>query len=170
MTCRFDNEVDFKFDFDYLSYYEGAVSAVLDFVECPYEADVSLLIVDDESIRQINKENRDIDRSTDVLSFPMNEFDVPGDFSKIEDDDSAFDPDSGELILGDIVISYEHVLNQANEYGHSIEREYTFLIVHSMLHLCGFDHIEEDDRIIMEDKQKEVMAILSKKYSGLEIG
>lgn len=170
MTCRFDSEVDYKFDFDYMSYYEGAVLSVLDYLECPFETDVSLLIVDDESIRQINKENRDIDRATDVLSFPMNEYDIPGDFSKMEEDDSAFDPDSGELVLGDIVISYEHVLSQANEYGHSIEREYTFLIVHSMLHLCGFDHIEEDDRIVMEEKQKEVMAILSKKYSGLEIG
>lgn len=169
MTCRFESEVDYQFEFDYLKYYEGAVLTALDSVECPYESDVSLLIVDDASIREINADNRNIDRATDVLSFPMNDFSNPADFSDIEET-GTFDPDSGELILGDIVISYEHVLAQANEYGHSIEREFTFLIVHSILHLCGFDHIEESDRVIMEDKQKEIMALLSEKYEGLEIG
>ena len=69
----------------------------------------------------------------------------------------AFHPESGELMLGDIVISKEKVISQAEEYGHSIEREYAFLIAHSMLHLFGYDHMEDDERMIMEEKQEEIL-------------
>lgn len=134
------------------------VHAVLEEVSCPYEAEVSLLLTTDEAIQELNRMFRQIDRSTDVLSFPMLEFERPGDFSGIgEETPDLFEPESGELLLGDIVISKEKVLAQAEAYGHSVKREYAFLIAHSMLHLCGYDHIEETERAVMEKKQNEIM-------------
>lgn len=161
MTYNFDTEVEVDFDFDIKSVYEQAVCAVLDNENCPYEAEVSLLITNDDSIREINKEMRGLDVATDVLSFPMSDYSMPGDFSNIETYPDAFEPDSGELLLGDIVISADKIINQATSFGHSTKREFAFLIVHSMLHLIGFDHIEESDRIIMETHQKEIMNILN---------
>lgn len=161
MSLFFEEEGAVKLPLECQSLAEKAIEAALDFAACPYEPEVSLLLTMNQEIHQINLENRGIDRPTDVLSFPMNEFEVPGDFSGFEDDPTAFQPESGELLLGDIVISKEKVLEQAEEYGHSVEREYVFLIVHSMLHLMGYDHIEESDRIIMEKKQNEIMDILN---------
>ena len=161
MTLNFDAEVDIKLDFDYEDIFAKVACAALSYTDCPYEVCVNLLLTDDDNIREINCENRDIDSSTDVLSFPMNEFPCEGDFSAIEDDPIAFDASSGELILGDIVLSQDHILQQAKEYGHSVLREYAFLIVHSMLHLQGYDHIEDDDRVKMEAAQKEIMETLN---------
>ena len=87
----------------------------------------------------------------------MLEYETPGDFSGFEDMPDYFDPESGELLLGDIVISLDRVKAQAEEYGHSVRREYAFLIAHSMLHLFGFDHMEEDERTVMEQKQRDIM-------------
>lgn len=131
--------------------------AALEYIGCPYEAEVNLLLTHDEEIREMNREYRNIDRPTDVLSFPMLEYETPGDFSGFEDIPDYFDPDSGELLLGDIVISLDRVKAQAEEYGHSVRREYAFLIAHSMLHLFGFDHMEEDERTMMEQKQRDIM-------------
>ena len=106
----------------------------------------------------MNLEQRGIDRPTDVLSFPMIEYDAPGDFSVIDEETGdAFNPETGELMLGDIVISKEKVLSQAEEYGHSPKREYAFLIAHSMLHLFGYDHMEEEERAEMEAHQRAIM-------------
>lgn len=157
MTFNFDSEVDIKLDFDYTKVFSDVVITALDYTNCPYEVCVNLLLTDDENIRAINKENRDINAATDVLSFPMNDFPAEGDFSHIEEDPMAFDAESGELILGDIVMSQDHILAQAKEYGHSTLREYAFLIAHSMLHLQGYDHIKEDERLIMEDAQRDIM-------------
>ena len=110
-----------------------------------------------EEIHQMNLEFRQIDRPTDVLSFPMVDYEEAGNFDFLEEADEYFHPESGELMLGDIVISKEKVVAQAEEYGHSIEREYAFLIAHSMLHLFGYDHMEEDERAVMEAKQKEIL-------------
>ena len=131
--------------------------AALEYIGCPYEAEVDLLLTHDEEIGEMNREHRNIDRPTDVLSFPMLEYETPGDFSGFEDMPDYFDPESGELLLGDIVISLDRVKAQAEEYGHSVRREYAFLIAHSMLHLFGFDHMEEDERAVMEQKQREIM-------------
>lgn len=161
MSLYFEEEGALSLPLDCKVLAERAIEAALDFEHCPYEPEISLLLTMNEEIHQINLENRNIDRPTDVLSFPMNEFETPGDFSAFENDPTAFQPETGELLLGDIVISKEKVLEQAEEYGHTPEREYTFLIVHSMLHLMGYDHIEEDDRIIMEKKQSEIMDILN---------
>ena len=143
---------------DIRAVFEKAASAALEYTGCPYECDISLTLTGDEVIRQMNREHRNTDRATDVLSFPMLEFEEPGDYSAIEEGTpDAFDPDTGELLLGDIVISADHVLSQAEEYGHTVLREYAFLIVHSMLHLQGFDHIEPDDALIMERAQDDIM-------------
>lgn len=162
MTCYLEEEVEIKgrLDFDYNKLFEEIVNTVLDEKECPYEATVNLLITDNEGIHQINKEQRDIDKETDVLSFPMVDFDMPAEYDFLEDSYEYFDPDSGELILGDIVLSIDRILSQAEEYGHSVKREYSFLIVHSLLHLLGYDHIEQDDRVIMEAEQAHIMDVL----------
>ena len=160
MTYGYENEINAEFDFDTEELFRKVVDTVLDEEECPYESEVSLLITDDASIRDINREQRDIDNATDVLSFPMVQYDVPGDFSKVEDAEDCFNMETGELLLGDIVISAERIRSQAAEYGHSERREYAFLIVHSMLHLIGYDHIADEDRRIMEEKQRVIMDIL----------
>ena len=99
----------------------------------------------------------DIYQETDVLSFPMLEYDQPGDFSYAEEDESCFNPDTGELILGDIMISVPKLKEQAETYGHSDLREYAFLITHSLLHLMGYDHMESEEAKVMEEKQKEIL-------------
>lgn len=134
------------------------VEAALELENCPYETEVNLLLTTDEEIHRMNMEFRQIDRPTDVLSFPMIEYETPGDFSGIrEGSDDLFDPESGELLLGDIVISKDKVMFQAEQYGHSPRREYAFLIAHSMLHLFGYDHMEDDERRIMEERQRRIM-------------
>lgn len=134
------------------------VEAALELENCPYETEVNLLLTTDEEIHRMNMEFRQIDRPTDVLSFPMIEYETPGDFSGIrEESDDLFDPESGELLLGDIVISKDKVMFQAEQYGHSPRREYAFLIAHSMLHLFGYDHMEDDERRIMEERQRRIM-------------
>ena len=106
-------------------------------------------------------EFRGMEKPTDVLSFPMIEYAVPGEFDFLEEREDCFDPETGELTLGDIVVSKEKVIAQAEEYGHSILREYAFLIVHSILHLTGYDHMEENERRVMEEKQDEIMDLLN---------
>ena len=109
----------------------------------------------------MNLEYRQIDSATDVLSFPMQEFDHPADFSTFREGDySVFDPASGELMLGDIVVNAQRVAQQAEEYGHSQKREYAFLIAHSLLHLVGYDHMEEEERLEMEDQQRRIMEMV----------
>ncbi len=158
MSLYIETEGNISFSFDAREIAETVVEASLEYVQCPYEAEVNLLITHDEEIREMNREHRGIDRATDVLSFPMLEFERPGDFTGIDEEMSdVFDPESGELMLGDIVISADKVIAQAEEYGHSPKREYAFLIAHSMLHLCGYDHMEDDERKVMEQKQREIM-------------
>ncbi len=169
MTALFDCETEILWDFDYMKLYEQAASVSLDEEGCPYEVTVSLLLTDDDAIRKINSENRGIDKATDVLSFPMIELSSPANFSDLKDDNMSFDPDTGELILGDIVLSKDRIEAQAKEYGHSLEREYTFLIVHSMLHLMGYDHMNDDDRKLMEERQKIIMARLAEDLPNLAV-
>ena len=158
MTINIDYEASKKLGFDYETVVKKVVEGCLDYEECPYEAEVSVMFTNDEEIRQINKEYREIDTPTDVLSFPSNEYDTPGDFSKLEDMVAdCFHPETGELMLGDIVISVDRAELQAMEYGHSMEREVAFLTAHSMFHLFGYDHMEDNDRISMEEKQNSVL-------------
>lgn len=158
MSLYIETEGNIDFPFDVRETAEMVVDAALKYVACPYEAEVSLLITHDEEIHEMNREHRGIDRATDVLSFPMLEFDIPGNFSGIDEEMSdVFNPETGELMLGDIVISADKVMAQAEEYGHSPKREYAFLIAHSMLHLCGYDHMEDDERTEMEQKQRMIL-------------
>lgn len=156
MTFEISYEAKTKLHIPYKEIIEKSIMLALDYEQCPYEAEVSVTIVDDEEIREINREHRGIDKATDVLSFPFNEFDNPGDFSDF-DDIGEFNPDTGELLLGDIVLSANHIIAQADEYGHTRKRELAFLVVHSMLHLMGYDHMEEDERKIMEQRQEAIL-------------
>lgn len=158
MSLFIETEGKTEFDFDIREVAELVVDAVLEHEKCLYEAEISLLLTHNDEIHEMNLEHRGIDRATDVLSFPMLEFDHPGDFSIIDEETAdVFDPESGELMLGDIVISVDKVLEQAQEYGHSPKREYAFLIAHSMLHLCGYDHMDDEERKVMEEKQRAIM-------------
>ena len=123
------------------------------------DAEISLLIADEEEVHRLNLEYRGIDRTTDVLSFPALEYEVPADFDGAIDD-SCIDPDNGCVMLGDIVINARKVKEQALEYGHSELREFSFLVAHSMLHLCGYDHMTPEEAEEMEDRQERVMQSL----------
>ena len=157
MRIYLENEEGPELDLNYTEIANLVTEGVLDYENCPYESQVELLLTNNDEIQRINNEFRGIDRPTDVLSFPMIEYESPADFSSLEEDDSNFDPETGELILGNIVISKEKVIAQAEEYGHSPRREYAFLIAHSVLHLCGYDHMEEEERLVMEQKQREIL-------------
>lgn len=115
-------------------------------------AEVSVTLVDNEGIRELNKEHRDIDRETDVLSFPLG-----------DDDGYEVDPDNDAIMLGDIVISLEKAAQQAQEYGHSYRREVAFLITHSLFHLLGYDHVNS------EEKEKEMFGKQEKVLDKLGI-
>jgi len=133
-----------------------AIEATLDYEQFCNGCEVSLTFTDNEGIRELNKKFRQIDRETDVLSFPL--FDYEG-----EVDEPVLDEIRNNL--GDIVISLEKARAQAEEYGHSYEREVAFLCVHSMLHLLGYDHERsEDEDTDMRHRQSEIMKLL-----GLEV-
>lgn len=158
MSIYIENETDITPDFDYEEIIRKVISYSSDFIHCPYETEVNVVITDNDGIHQINKEYRNIDRPTDVLSFPMIEYEKPGDFSAIEEENKdLFNPETGELVLGDIMISIEKMREQAMEYGHSELRELAFLVAHSMLHLFGYDHMEENERKSMEEAQRNIL-------------
>ena len=147
MTISIEYETDKKLDLDYDRIIREIILASLDYEKCPYEAEVSVILTDNEGIHEINRDYRQIDAPTDVLSFPMVDFERESDFSHVEDAaEDYFDPETGELVLGDIIISVEKVI------------ELAFLVAHSMLHLCGYDHMEDAEREVMEQKQSEILA------------
>lgn len=161
MTFCVENETEIVFPFSPEEICLLVGEAVLRMEECPYETSVNLVITDGEEIRELNRESRGIDRETDVLSFPNVDFDRPGEFHIAGDREADyFDPDTGELLLGDICICAHKVREQAQSYGHSLLREFAFLVAHSMLHLCGYDHMEEADAAVMEKKQEEILEAL----------
>ena len=158
MTIYFENESSQSFPFDLKEQAENVISFVCDHEKCPYEVEVSVTMVEKETIRQMNATHREVDRVTDVLSFPMMEYDAPGRFEGQAFENSiTISPESEELVLGDIVLCSEVIQEQAKEFGHSQLREFSFLIVHSMLHLFGYDHMEEEEREQMETLQREIM-------------
>lgn len=143
-----------------LALAQKVIEYVLEKEGCPYECEVNLTMTDNEGIQQVNREFRDMDKPTDVLSFPNCDFDVPGDFTQFEEDAVYFDcfnPETGNFVLGDIMISRDKMNAQAEEYGHGITREFSFLIAHSVLHLIGYDHMEEEDAKCMEEKQNQYL-------------
>jgi len=118
---------------------------------------ISIILVDNDTIRDINLQYRDIDRVTDVLSFPM--LDIEAGHRDLDPDDfvSDIDPESGAIILGDIILALEKAKEQAEEYGHSFQRELGFLVVHGVLHLLGYDHMEERDRELMRSREEIIL-------------
>ncbi len=127
--------------------------ATLKYMGFRTDTEISVVLTDNEGIKALNNMHRQIDSATDVLSFPMFEYDENGE---IIEDYAEFN-EKGELVLGDIVISLERAYEQAVEYGHSPEREVGFLTVHSMLHLLGFDHMTKDDENEMFGYQREIL-------------
>ena len=131
---------------------ENVISEALKYEGVSDNTEISVTIVDNEEIRKINNKFRNIDRATDVLSFPLIDFDnedLPNDGSKI--------------YLGDIIISIERAKEQANEHGHSLDREVGFLTAHSMLHLLGYDHMVPEEEKVMFAKQEEILSNLGLK-------
>lgn len=125
--------------------------------------EISLVFVDNEEIKEINNENRGIDRATDVLSFPMLDYPegkVYKDCYRNKKFDETF-MDGDELVLGDIVLSLEKTEEQAEEYNHSFQREASYLVVHSVLHLLGYDHMEEDEKKVMRMREEEILGKLN---------
>ena len=158
MSFYLEETCNIPFDFAYAKLAEDVIAFCLSHENFPYEAEVNLTLTDNEEIHRINLEYRQIDRPTDVLSFPMLSYEKAGDFSFLEEEsEDDFNPDTGELMLGDIVISVDKVEEQAEKYGHSQNRELAFLTAHSMLHLSGYDHMEEEERLEMERMQREIL-------------
>ncbi len=163
MTILMEKEIDEEIEFDYETDIRQVIAQSIRSERCPYECEVNVTFTDNDGIRNINREFRELDVPTDVLSFPMVEYSAPADFSHLEERGfmaEYFNPETGELLLGDIVISLERAREQAEEYGHSLKREICFLVAHSMLHLFGYDHMEDAERIQMEEKQEMILQTL----------
>ena len=156
MTIEIENESGIELSFDWEETIRETVILALDYEGCPYECEVSVLLGDNEGIREVNREMRGIDKPTDVLSFPAAEYAHPADFDGLEEQD-VFNPETGEYMVGDVMISVEKVRSQAAEYGHSERRELAFLVAHSMLHLMGYDHENDEERKVMEERQEAVL-------------
>ena len=176
MNVYIENETGIRFNFrGYKKLIEEVVNTVEKEKNIPSGMEVNVTIVSAEDIKQINNETRGIDKVTDVLSFPYFEFDEPGVFDEeflddISENDTEeiiddpeiqiYDGDEPELILGDIVLCAEKVMEQAESFGHSQKRELAFLVVHSMLHLIGYDHMNEADEKLMFGEADKLMNIL----------
>ncbi|MFU0799695.1 MAG: rRNA maturation RNase YbeY [Xylanivirga thermophila] len=159
MLVEIDNRQDkVEYSEDIEMVLKKCVEKTLNVENFNFPAEVSITLVDDGTIHQINKEYRDIDRPTDVLSFPLLSF-AYCDKAEVSMDDVKYEinPETNAVVLGDVVISLERAQNQANEYGHSFIREVGFLTVHSMLHLLGYDHEEDDERDRMRKREEEIL-------------
>ena len=156
MTIYVENEGGYEYSFSIEEQLDKLTAFVTDYVGCPYEPEISVTLVSKEEIHRLNKEFRQVDRPTDVLSFPTMEYDKPADFSgRAFKESLTLSPETGEIVLGDLVLCSDVVREQAEEYGHSELREFSFLVVHSLLHLFGYDHMEEEER--MEMMQRDIM-------------
>jgi probable rRNA maturation factor len=135
----------------------NAIELCLKEVQFEENCELNVIFVEDEEIRNINKESRNIDKATDVLSFPMAEFQKGKPIHNIYDKN----PETDCIILGDIFISTQRALFQAKDYGHKIERELIFLLIHGMFHILGYDHIDYDEETEMKEKQERVLSKLN---------
>ena len=158
-----EENIEFETDFDKDAIAGEVVDYILKKENCPWDVEVDILITDSDEVQDYNREYRDIDKTTDVLSFPNIDWEAPADYSSVDEQEfnaSSFNPETDLPILGEICLNKDRIISQADEYGHSIKREYAFLIAHSMLHLLGYDHMEDDEASVMEDKQKEYLSQL----------
>ncbi len=147
MTILTDNRTEFEID-EFIELFEQVAEKTLEKEGFPQNTEISISIVTNEEIRNINKYYRGIDQETDVLSFPQLTFSENEEYELNE---------NGDIMLGDIIISYEKALVQAENYGHSITREMAFLTAHSMLHLLGYDHITKEEEEPMFKLQNEIL-------------
>ncbi|MBQ6554607.1 MAG: rRNA maturation RNase YbeY [Firmicutes bacterium] len=143
MEILYTNETEHEVDFELI---KKTVKNSLEYEGFSDNTEISITVVGLDEIHQINLEHRGIDRPTDVLSFPLIDFTR----DKL--------PENEKIYLGDIVLCYDKVLSQAEEYGHSVERELAFLTAHSMLHLMGYDHMVPEEEKVMFAKQEEILA------------
>jgi probable rRNA maturation factor len=157
-----ETECAIDFPFNHHQVAKDVIHAALIAEKFPYHAEVNLLLVSTERIKEINQTYRQVDHVTDVLSFPMLTYEYPGDFTQLSDsagllDASLVNPENGAIFLGDIVLCIAKVNEQALAYGHSSQREYAFLILHSMLHLFGYDHMTKEDAARMQERQNNIL-------------
>ncbi len=148
MTLLIDNRTDFELTEEFEKLFNEVVKESLRYEEFDPDCEVSLSIVNNDEIREINKQFREIDAPTDVLSFPLLTF---------EEGEQADVNENNEIMLGDIIISIDKAKAQAEEYGHGLRRELAFLTAHSMLHLMGYDHMEEEEQKEMFKKQDDIL-------------
>ena len=148
MTLLIDNRTDFEITEEFEKLFNDVVKESLRYEEFDPECEVSLSIVSNDEIQEINKQFREIDAPTDVLSFPLLTF---------EEGEQADVNENNEIMLGDIIISIDKAKAQAEEYGHGLRREIAFLTAHSMLHLMGYDHMEEEEQKEMFKKQDDIL-------------
>lgn len=135
------------------------INITLEAEEIPVGCEINVLVTNNSGIQAINKASRDIDKPTDVLSFPMFQF-RPGEMP--DDWDNYLDPETGLCPLGDMAISLERAAQQAREYGHSTKREIGYLTIHSMLHLLGYDHMDEGpEKALMREREEYIAAHIS---------
>lgn len=127
----------------------------LELEDVGFDAEISVTLTDNDGIRRINAEYRNIDKETDVLSFPQFDFKTPSQF----DEDELF-LEEGAVILGDIVLSKDKIYEQAEEYGHGVVRETSYLTVHSLMHLLGYDHMTDDEKSVMRTHEEAVLSSL----------
>ena len=147
MTILMEQDVESDLPVQLNEDIERVIQQTLSLEHCPFECEENITFTDNDGIRMINREFRELDVPTDVLSFPMVDYKEPADYDYLETEEaqiSCFNPESGELLLGDIIISLERADEQAKEYGH----------------LLGYDHMEDEERLVMETKQKEVLDTL----------
>lgn len=160
MSVYFENELNELLPDNYQEIVTDIIEASLDYLKCPYECELNVIFTDDSGIQEINSEYRAIDSPTDVLSFPLIDYEIPGVFDNLEDSPTDyFNQDTGELMLGDIVLNVNRIAEQAKQYGHTRRREVAFLTAHSMLHLAGYDHIDDSEREKMERLQEEILTM-----------
>lgn len=148
MTLLIDNRTNFELTDEIKEMLEKVCLKSLQYEEFNEDCEISLSIVTNDEIHDINKQFRNIDSPTDVLSFPQLTF---------EEGEEADVNENGEIVLGDIIISIDRAKEQAEEYGHSLKRELAFLSVHSMLHLMGYDHMVPEEEEDMFRRQKEIL-------------
>lgn len=152
----------FEFNVEIKNLINNAVDAALKFEGFKYNYEISVVVTDNAGIKSMNHQFRNIDRETDVLSFPMIEFCKNGlDDQTYEVSDDEVNPETGNVMLGDIVISIEKANEQAVEYGHSFNRELAFLTVHSTLHLLGYDHMLIEEEQVMREKQEKILSSIN---------
>lgn len=160
MTFYVENEHEYAFGFSLEEVLSKVADGVFSYLGTKNETlssfEISLYVVDEEEIHEMNLENRGIDRATDVLSFPNLSFEEVGVFSE-EECEMSVNPENGEVVLGDIVLCYQRICSQAEEYGHSVLRETAFLICHSLLHLSGYDHETPEEAAEMESLQNRIL-------------